>query len=73
MFSKVKRMDCSFFTASEYPALNLLLSFDCESVLESLEHNKVMLWLLILLIHRCSACSEMPQVSSAEWLGQLYH
>lgn len=66
-------MDCFFFTASEYPALNVPLSFDCESVLESLEHSKVMLWLLILLIHMCSAYSEMPQVSSAELLGQLYH
>ena len=66
-------MDCSFLIASECPTLNVRLSFSCESVLESRERNAVMLWLLILLVRKCPACSGTPQVSSAELLGQLYH
>lgn len=62
-----------FFIASEYPTPNSLLSFNCESVLESLEHNRVMILLLILLVRKYPACSGMPQVSSAELRGQLYH
>lgn len=66
-------MDCSFLIASACPTWNVLLSFSCESALESRERSTGTFWLLILLVRKCPACSGMHQVSSAELLGQLYH
>lgn len=39
LFKGIKSGLLLYFTASEYPTLNALLSFSCESVLESLEHK----------------------------------
>lgn len=72
IFTKAWKVDCSFILL----LLNIL-SWMCflsstVKVCWRVLNIRVMLQLLILLIHEFPACSGMPQVSSAELLGQLY-